>query len=85
MKAKFYWLFMLGKDLEHGCSRNLGPLLFTPALHTALIPKTAPFKVLTLHTILDPWHQNTYNPTFVFNWKKFSEKPKFKFKTPEKS
>ncbi len=71
-ETKFYWLFMLGKDLEHGCSRNLGPMLFTPALHGALIQ-------FWTHA-----HQNT-SPNNFFNWKKFAKKTKFKFKTQKKS
>ncbi len=30
-------------------------------------------------------HQNTYNPTFFFNWKNFAKKTKLNFKTQKKS
>jgi hypothetical protein len=45
----FYQIFILDKDLQRSCSENLGP---TPASNQLLIPRAAPFLVLTLHIIL---------------------------------
>jgi hypothetical protein len=51
IKQKFYWFFMPpGKDLEWGCSGNLGPTLGLAV--GALIPRTPPFWVFSLHIIV---------------------------------
>jgi hypothetical protein len=53
IKQKFYWFFMSsGKDLEGGCSGNLGPTLGSRLAVGALIPRTPPFWVFSLHIIV---------------------------------
>jgi hypothetical protein len=53
IKQTFYWFFMPpGKDLEWGCSGNLGPALGSCLTVGALIPRTPPFWVFSLHIIM---------------------------------
>jgi hypothetical protein len=53
IKQKFYWFFMPpGKDLEQGCSENLGATLGSCLAVGSLIPRTPPLWVFSLHIIM---------------------------------
>jgi hypothetical protein len=50
LKAKFYWLVMLGKELERDCSGNLGPVLRSGLAQDSRYQNSpCLFSVLALH------------------------------------
>jgi hypothetical protein len=53
--AKYYQFFTDCKDLECDCSGNLGPMASLHLANGALIPKTAPFLVLSPYPTHKMW------------------------------